>query len=128
MDWEQERISLGNGLFRSRNGDVHACEVFIFKRSLIPDVYVKFYSDKTEFELYEDDYFKVDLMHFLQRMGYKGHHFDRAELGMQGHNFVVFEPGKSFESFAKKLGWIDEAGPDPVGEQQELFQDNSLLH
>ncbi len=71
---------------------------------IIADVYVKF--DKNPGKKYgshlcEDRTFTKNLMRVLNQLGYKGPGFDRAELGMQGDNYAVFEPNKEFEKFAQ---------------------------
>lgn len=92
-----------------RNGREHLVKrVEIEAQAYIPDVYVRLDRDVWEEELYDDEVFVAFVNNALKALGYEGRSFDRAELGMQGRNFIVLEPPRAFAQFvAHRFGWVD---------------------
>lgn len=72
----------------------------------IPDVRVELDSAYDE-PLYDDDLFIGQVMARLRSAGFEGEAFGRAELGMQGKDFLMLEPSKDFRDFAVSRGWLD---------------------
>jgi hypothetical protein len=90
-------------------------DIAVAKESYIPDIYV-YFTDKSgapisksqsyDLELWDDKTFIDGVMAFLKKLGYNGKTFNRAELGMQGPNYVVLEPAKDFNKWvAEKYDW-----------------------
>lgn len=92
-----------------RNGREHLVKrVEIEAQAYVPDVYVRLDRDVLEEELYDDEVFVAFVNNALKALGYEGRPFDRAELGMQGRNFIVLEPPRAFAQFvAQRFGWVD---------------------
>lgn len=92
-----------------RNGREHLIKrVEIEAQAYIPDVYVRLDRDVGEDELYDDEAFVAFVNSTLKALGYVGRPFGRAELGMQGRNFIVLEPPRAFAQFvAHRFGWVD---------------------
>lgn len=77
-------------------------------QAYIPDVYVRLDQDVSDDELYDDEAFVAFVNSALKALGYEGRPFGRAELGMQGRNFIVLEPPRAFALFvAHRFGWVD---------------------
>jgi len=71
------------------------------------DVYVKTDFSIDNLELWDDDLFIHNVWEIIRTKGYTGNEYGRAELGMQGEDFIVLECGKDFEKFViEKYGWI----------------------
>ena len=62
----------------------------------------------------DDEIFLAQVMAQLRKIGYEGEPFGRAELGMQGTDYVMLEPNQGFRVFAKTRGWQDLAESDPL--------------
>jgi hypothetical protein len=110
-------ISLAQALHaRDRKGREHVITVIkIRSRGYIPDVYVQIDRDIRDEALYDDDVFVDAVINALRTLGYQGKPFDRAELGMQGRDYIVLEPGPEFRQFViQRFGWhdLDTAGQD----------------
>lgn len=79
-------------------------------QAYIPDVYVRLDHDVMDDQLFDDDAFVAFVNDTLKAIGYEGRSFDRAELGLQGRNFIVLEPPRAFGQFAaRRYGWRDLA-------------------
>lgn len=72
----------------------------------IADVFVRL-SEPYEGALYDDTTFVAYVRTALRSVGYSGPGFERAESGMQGRDFIVLEPNRSFTAFARSKGWKD---------------------
>jgi hypothetical protein len=101
-------ISLVQALHaRDRKGREHAVTVIkIRSRGYIPDVYVQIDREIIDEALYDDETFVGAVIDALRTLGYQGKPFDRAELGMQGRDYIVLEPGTEFRQFViQRFGW-----------------------
>jgi hypothetical protein len=87
---------------------IHRIE--IRSQGYIPDVYVRFNTPVIELQLYDDPAVLGHVMSVLGGLGYPGPLFERAELGMQGRDFIVLEPGPAFRRFVvERYHWYDLA-------------------
>lgn len=68
-----------------------------------PDVYV-FLDRPYKGQIYDDRVANAVSL-FLRKKGYKGPSLGWAESGMQGRNYLVLEPSRAFDSFARKQGF-----------------------
>lgn len=82
-------------------------------KGYIPDVRVQLHLPY-QTALPDDEIFLAQVMAQLHKIGYEGEPFGRAELGMQGPDYVMLEPSRGFRAFAKTLGWQDLAESDPL--------------
>ena len=110
-------ISLAQALrARDRKGREHTISIIkIRSRGYIPDVYVQIDREILDEALYDDETFIGAVIDALRTLGYQGKPFDRAELGMQGRDYIVLEPGAEFRQFViQRFGWhdLDTAGQD----------------
>jgi hypothetical protein len=110
-------ISLAHALrARDRKGREHTITIIkIRSRGYIPDVYVQIDREILDEALYDDETFIGAVIGALRTLGYQGKPFDRAELGMQGRDYIVLEPGHEFRQFViQRFGWhdLDTAGQD----------------
>ncbi|CAD5366681.1 hypothetical protein RA210_U10447 [Rubrivivax sp. A210] len=101
---------------RDRTGREHlVTRIEVKSRGYIPDVYVRMDHDVLDEALYDDDAFVAFVNQVLNEIGYSGRPFDRAELGLQGRNYIVLEPGREFRAFVvQRFGWCDLAAPPRV--------------
>lgn len=81
-------------------------------KGYIPDVRVQLHLPY-QTALPDDEIFLAQVMAQLHKIGYEGEPVGRAELGMQGPDYVMLEPSRGFRAFAKTLGWQDLAESDP---------------
>ena len=101
--WSRTPLSTGN----SRP----IVKIEIRSRGYIPDVYVRFNSPVLGDCLFDDPKVIQHVMGVLRGMGYEGPDFDRAELGMQGRDYIVLEPGSEFRRFVvDRYRWLDLSG------------------
>ncbi len=86
----------------------------------IPDVRIDLDSSYEGEALYDDAVFIGQVMDKLRSIGFSGEPFDRAELGMQGRDYLMLEPSKDFREFALTRGWVDLSKVEglPWGEHQ----------
>lgn len=82
-------------------------------KGYIPDVRVQLHLPY-QTALPDDEIFLAQVMAQLHKIGYEGEPFGRAELGIQGPDYVMLEPSRGFRAFAKTLGWQDLAESDPL--------------
>lgn len=87
--------------------------VSLEQKGYIPDVRVQL-KDRYDVALFDDEAFIGHVMAQLRKAGYAGEPFGRAELGMQGSDFVVLEPCREFRPFAKEKGWRDLGDIEPL--------------
>jgi hypothetical protein len=109
-DCHLKRIVLaGYSRVGDRYGLPHAiARIEIRTESFMPDVYVRFDRDVLALRLYDDARVIEHVMGVLRGLGYEGPVFERAELGLQGRDFIVLEPPKQFRAFAEcRFGWRD---------------------
>jgi hypothetical protein len=109
-DCKHKRIVLaGYSRVGDRFGLPHViCRIEIRSESFIPDVYVVFDRDVLALRLYDDAKVVAHVMGQLRLLGYEGPVFERAELGLQGRDFIVLEPPAPFRVFvARAFDWRD---------------------
>jgi len=92
-----------------RHGKVHSlARIEIQAQGYIPDVYVRFEHPVADQELCDDETVIGEIFDKLRAIGYAGPGFGRAELGMQGRDWIVLEPNKTFKAFViHRFGWRD---------------------
>ncbi|MFT3819804.1 MAG: hypothetical protein QM750_19700 [Rubrivivax sp.] len=94
-------------------------------RGYVPDVYVRFVEDVFDFRLYDDPVVVAHAMAQLRHIGYVGRSFERAELGLQGRNYIVLEPGREFRQFVvERFGWHDLSQPERDAELRACAADS----
>lgn len=109
-DCLRKRIVLsGYQRVRDRYGLVHIVTYVDLRReSYVPDVYVHFDRDVLSLRLYDDQKVIAQVMSALAALGYGGNPFERAELGLQGRDYIVLEGGREFGAFAaERFDWRD---------------------
>ena len=92
-----------NVLITDRNGNKIKCSLEV-DTFIIADVYVKYEKDPNGsrgYHLCEDNTFVKNVIKELNKLGYRGRSFGRAELGMQGNTYAVLEPTNEFETFVQ---------------------------
>lgn len=105
---KEPRIQL-HGPFEAQdsNGNVLGVTgIDIAHEGYIADVFVRL-DAPYEGALYDDATFVAYVRTALRSVGYTGPGFERAESGMQGKDYVVLEPNRSFAAFARSKGWKD---------------------
>lgn len=92
----------------SNGGSWPIVRIEIRSRGYIPDVYVRFNTPVLSDCLFDDPKVIQHVMGVLRGLGYEGPDFDRAELGMQGRDYIVLEPGRHFRRFVvDRYRWQD---------------------
>jgi hypothetical protein len=97
-------IEIGRGQATDSDGIIYPVVLKIEDSGYIPDVYVYLPRPYTN-DLYDDRTFVKNVVAILKAAGYEGKTFDRAELGMQGKDYIVLEPGSEFNAFAESMGF-----------------------
>lgn len=116
---KKDKIVLAEGAtVEDSEGNPYRVTVWVNKDGYIPDVYVDV-GRRYEGDLADDRVFVGGVMSLLAGKGYTGEEFERAELGMQGANTVVLEPGKDFNKWIEKKGWIDKSKWDKYDQDGE---------
>lgn len=69
----------------------------------------------------DDGKFVSGIMLLLEKAGYAGRHFGRAESGMQGDDIVVLEPPKQFCVWMETLGWVDQDKKEKSASKRKPF-------
>jgi hypothetical protein len=83
-------------------------KIEIRAKGYIPDVYVRFNVPVESAQLFDDPLVVAHVIAVLRGLGYQGPPFERAELGMQGRNYIVLEPGADFRRFViDRYRWQD---------------------
>lgn len=105
-------ISLGKFTARDSYGSKFSCETSIprdgaiFIQIKINPIFSDYKSNKVLTEnLCDDPAIIFDCINFFRSLGYAGPSFGRAELGIQGEDYIMLEPYSEFMSFAESLGW-----------------------
>lgn len=89
---------------KDKQGISHTIAIGIGDK-IIADVYIFFNEEEPipdTMEICDDSVLIANIFKFFKTLDYHGPSFDRAELGMQGKSYIVLEPNKQFEKFAKE--------------------------